>query len=337
MSGQARPGVKASVMSALALVMAGCDPVAPQSPERPGGYFAVVGAGRNDPLWPVLQAAAARFQRTSATYRTQAVTPQVASAAEQEEVIQGLPRDGLRGLCVHLCDPRASRHLLESLRAEGMVVITMMRPVEATEPFVHSGFDQRELGVALADALAAQIPGHGTVALLWGGAEPTYRLRRLGFASQVARHPRLTLLRELDCSGDPATAVRLMHEAMERFPGLDGWASLAAWPLQHVAYDRPLPAGCNLVVPGPVLDLPTHITFGHCQAAIVPDCERIVTRALEMCAASLDPNLPPPRGYRAPLRRVTRDNLSEFERDWAKWTGADEDDTQHRRDANTQR
>ena len=38
-----------------------------------------------------------------------------------------------------------------------------------------------------------------------------------------------------------------------------------------------------------------------------------------MCAALADEAMPPPRGYTAPVHRVTLDNLLEYERDWAKW------------------
>jgi hypothetical protein len=221
---------------------------------------------------------------------------------------------------MHVLDPPAARTMLESLRAQGVVVVTMIRRVPSSKPFLHSGFDQRDMGAALADALAAQIPQPGTIATLFAGEDPTSRLRRAGFASQISRHPRLTLLREFDCRGQPAEAIHLIREAMERFPGIDGWAAMAPWPLQEPVTGRLLPAECSLVTTGPLHGLPVYVASGRCQAVILPDYERIVTRALELCLSAFQPAPLPIRVYYAPLRSVTHQNLPDFREDWARWT-----------------
>ena len=105
MGGHIRLSTSATVISALVSAICGCEPGPAYSPARPRGYIAVVGAGRNDALWPVLRATAARFERTTASYHIRAVTPDAASPAGQAETIAQLPRDGLRGLCVHVFDP----------------------------------------------------------------------------------------------------------------------------------------------------------------------------------------------------------------------------------------
>ena len=322
MDGLFRQGATALVLSALLPAIGGCDPGQAGTPGRPGGRVAVVGAGARDPLWPVLQATAARFGRTTATYRIEAVTPDSASPAAQADIVQELCRQGVRGLCVHVLDPPAARNLLESLRAQGVVVVTMVRQVPSSEPFLHSGFDQRDLGAALADALAARIPQRGTVATLYAGQDPICGLRRAGFVAQISRYPRLTVLREFDCGGDPAAAIHLIREAMERFPGIDGWATMAPWPLQEPVTSRLLPAECSLVTPGPLPELPVYIASGRCQAVILPDYERVVTRALEMCLSAFQPAPLPLRNYYAPLRSVTHQNLPDFRKDWARWTEA---------------
>ena len=322
MDGLFRRGATALVLSALLPAIGGCDPGQVGTPNRPGGRVAVVGAGARDPLWPVLQATAARFGRTTATYRIEAVTPESASPEAQADIVRELCRQGVRGLCVHLLDPLAARNMLESLRAQGVVVVTMVRQVPSSEPFLHSGFDQRDMGAALDDALASQIPQCGTVATLYAGQDPTCRLRRAGFVAQISRYPRLTVLREFDCRGDPAAAIHLIREAMERFPGIDGWATMAPWPLLEPVTSRLLPAECSLVTPGPLPGLPVYIATGRCQAVILPDYERIVTRALEMCLSAFQPAPLPVRHYDATLRSVTHQNLADFRKDWVRWTDA---------------
>lgn len=284
----------------------------------------MVGAARDDPLWPVLRAAAARFQRSIRRFEIRVVAPESRSAALQSDLVESLPRDDLRGLCVQVFDPQASQKLLESARSNGLVVVTMMERIDTPRPFLHCGIDQREVGAALADALAELIPERGTVATLVDSDDLVRGLRARGFADQIARYPRLTVLRELDCGGDPASALRLMQEATERFPGLDGWASMDASPVLHQPQGRLLPPGCMLVVPGPLPELAREITTGRCQAVIVPDYDGIVTRALEMCMVALDGQIPTIRDYNAPLSRVTRASLAEFEAQWARWTAGAE-------------
>jgi ribose transport system substrate-binding protein len=241
-------------------------------------------------------------------------------------LVTNLPREDLVGLCVQVFDPRASQRVLETARSQGLVVVTMERRVDAANPFLHCGIDQREMGAALADALAELVPEGGMVATLADVSDPALQLRQRGFAAQITRHPNLTVLREFDCGGDPASALRLMQEGTERFPGLDGWALMGGWPLLHRPDGRLLPPGCMLVMPGPVPEMAEHIRAGRCNAAIVADYGDMVTRALEMCVVVLDWRLPAIRDYSAPLRQVKRSNLPEFEAQWARWTGQGETD-----------
>jgi hypothetical protein len=130
-------------------------------------------------------------------------------------------------------------------------------------------------------------------------------------------------LRELDCHGDAARAVGLMRRGMERFPGIDGWVALDSWPVQHPDDGRPLlPPGCALVLPGPVPDCQQQLATDRCRAVVVADYDAIVTRAMEMCVITLDHEIVQIPVFEAPPRWVTRASLSEFQRDWAAWTGA---------------
>jgi hypothetical protein len=206
------------------------------------------------------------------------------------------------------------------------VVVTMMLPVESGEPFLHAGVDPGTVGAALADALAQQISGRGTLGIVYDDQDPVCRLRRQGFQRQIARYPRLAVLREFDCRGDTTTAARLVRQAMERFPGIDGWAAMDTWPVDFPDAGRPLlPRACALVVPGPLPDYVHQITTGRCRVLIVADYDAIVTRALEMCLTALNREIVNLRVYEAPPRRVTWETLPEFRRDWAAWTGAQEE------------
>lgn len=315
-------------MAALTLlVLAGwtaCRPGPARTPRAAAGFIAVVGASEQDPLWPILKTSTAWFRQFAGEMEVRVEAPPLASPNLQAELIDRLRKDGARGLCVQVIDPRASVGLLESLRSSGVVVVTMLRRVESGEPFLHCGVDPREVGVALAHALAERVASGGTVGVLYADDDDVCRLRRAGFKREFARHPRLTVLRELDCRGDAATAVRLMRETTERFPGIDGWVAMGSWPLHVADEGRPLlPPGCALVLPGPLADPVGAIRSGKCQALVVAeDYRQIVTQALEMCLLSVDQQIVHRRVLEVPARRVTRQTLPEFARDWALWSGA---------------
>lgn len=304
----------------------GCRPKAPAGPPKEAGFIAVVGTGKTDALWPVLQASAARFQSLTPTALIRAEAPEVVSPNLQARLISQLRKDGMRGLCIQVQDPAALAAELESLRGEGAVVVTIMKPVPAEPPFLHSGVDPVAAGAALADAVARLVPQRGTLGVLYDGDDELCRLHRQGFGRQMTHYPSLTVLRELDCEGDAARAVDLMRRGMERFPGIDGWVALGSWPLRHPYDGRPLlPPECALVVPGPLDDYVHEFVTDRCQAMVVADYEAVVTRALEMCSMVLRREIVQVRVYEAPSRWVTRDTLDEFQRDWATWTGATEE------------
>ncbi|MCH7813898.1 MAG: substrate-binding domain-containing protein [Planctomycetes bacterium] len=309
--------------AAVGLVgLAACEPSAGRS-DRQGveGTLAVVGAGRSHVLWPVLRNAAARFQAIHPRFRVLAEAPPVVSPNLQEKLIRRLCSDGVRGVCVQVTDARALAGLLESLRSEGIVVVTLFDPVESTDPFPHSGVDYRAEGNRLADALASCIPDGGTVGVLGAEADRPARLRQSGFNRRRVSHPELTVLHELDCAGDDARAVGLVRDTMKRFPGIDGWAAMDTWSLLAPNDGQALlPPKCSLVLPGPVADAVQALRDGRCQAMVVADYHEIVTRALQVCVLSLQgqPVLRPT--FEAEVRIVTTSNLAPFARDWARWT-----------------
>jgi len=316
---------RALVLAVLAAV-GSCRPEGPADRPAEAGFVAVVGAGQTDLLWPVLQAVTARFQTVTPGILMRAEAPDQLSPNLQVQLIRRLRTEGARGLCVQVQDPSALAAELESARAGGVVVVTLMQPVPSHPAFLHSGVDPVAVGAALADALAEQIPGRGTVGVLYADDRLNWRLRRQGFLQRMVQHPHLTVLREFDCDGDPARAVRLMREATERFPGVDGWAAMDSWPVQAIDDGHSLlPPDCALVVPGPLPGIRLLLAADRCRAVVVADYRAIVTRALEMCCTVLQKEMVQVRTFQAPPRWVTQGNLDEFQRDWARWTATPEE------------
>jgi len=313
-----------SLAVGLVILAGGCRPDRPRTLAKQVGFMAVVGAGQADPLWPVIRGSAERFVRTLAVgldLRVRIQAPETVSPDQQAQLIRRLHDQGMRGLCVQIGQPPIPARLLESLRSEGVVVVTMMRQVKSKQPFLHSGINPYDLGAALAQAVAQQVPQRGTLGLLYADKDDVDRRRLAGFRSRIPRFPRLSVLRELDCAGEPATAGRMIRQTMERFPGIDGWVSLGSWPLRIEGDGQPLlPEQCPLVVPGPASDFAEQLTRGHCRTIVMADYHVAVSRALHMCLLSLQREVVDLRLYEAPFKPVTLETLPQFQRDWKAWT-----------------
>ena len=285
------------------------------------GFIAVVGAGESDPLWPVLRAAAAHFQRDTPAIEVQAHTPPVASVNLQADLVRRLRSKGMRGVCIQIIDPKATSGLLESLRAEGAVVVTLLHPVESAEPFLHCSIDDADMGAALADTLAGHIPAGGTAGVLYHDGDEAAKRRHQAFRQQMTRHAGISILRELDCGGDPATARTAMREAMKRFPGIDGWVTLGDWPVRPPHDDQPLlPPECALVAPGPIPQWDALIGTGVCRVVVMANYREMVDRALQMCLLATQQEMLQRQSYVAPPVPVDADSLRKYREQWAQWT-----------------
>jgi len=314
-------GSRFVLLCLLPVAVCGCRRESEQAADDSAGYVALVGTAQGDPLWPVLRAKAAGFDSGARRLGIRVEAPPVVSPNLARELIEKLDGPRLRGLCVQVGDAAALAGTLESLRTRGIPVVTMMHPVRAEPPFLHSGPDPAAEGEALADALAERIGDKGMVGAVFWAADEQAETRRAAFHERLARHADIVLLREIDCGGTPQAARRMMAEAQERFPSLAGWAAMGPWPLLGTTGGESGAAEhIILVAPGPVADPLGVVRSGRCDALILSDDAAMVARALEMCLLAMRGGEVYQPRFDAPLRKVTRDNLPRFEQEWKAWT-----------------
>lgn len=310
----------------LALACAGCRRDVPNLDVRPNGFVAVVGVGQDHPLWPILNGTARRFHRElGLSVPLRVVAPTNCSVNAQKNLIRQLHDDGMTALCVQVSDPDALTRSLDSVAAQGVQVVTMMRPVTSKASFVHCGPDQERIGAALADALVAALRDGGTVALIHAdSAGDAFARRRRAFLARVSAATGVHVILQYDCHADPKTARNIIRDTMQRFPRLGGWAVLGNWPLCDRDNDRPLlPPTCHMVAVDPFPNTWACFDDGTVDAMIATDYCQIIERALTTAYAARMGGSNRVVSYAAPARTVTADHLETFKREWRNWVAQD--------------
>lgn len=291
------------------------------------GLIAFIGAGRDDPLWPLLRAGAQRFEREYGRIEVRYDAPAIVSAEQQARLIQSLIHSSLRGLCVQVVAGAPLEPVFARVVQSGGQIITMCRRTDLPNVAGHVGYDDEAAGRALAEETVRYLNGQGTIMLLHEGQrDPAMRVRFRAFEEAIRRHPRVERLADTDCGGDPLLARRQIADFFARYPRLSAWVSLAPWPLLEGATERAgasaLPAGCRLIPCGAEPATWPYIESGACPVAVGFAYHDAGFTALQFCQAAARSPGSGAREYTIPIRVVTPASLEEYRRDWAVWAAA---------------
>jgi len=301
-----------------------------ETPGRAAGsrepLIGFVGASRTDPLWPVLQGGARRLARSSGISRVVFAAPPVASVQEQIRLIRQLADKGMRGLCVQVRDPDALDGVLRELNNRGVRVVAMEHDVAPELRIGFAGIDERAVGATLART-AGELFRRGTIMVLHAGTgRSAYAARYRAFERQIRLGSSVQVLGSFDCGADPVEAVRIIRRQARKYPHLDAWVAIDAWPLLGLGpAGRLFPASVKtkLITVGPYPHLWRFLEDGTCAAMIGADYGRIGLSALRFCRAALSEPVSVASIDYAPIRVLRWDDglraLAKFRQDWASW------------------
>lgn len=315
-------------VAALAFWLAACDdgpgsqtslPLA-DDPRR--GFIAFVGAGPNDPVWPVLRAGAAASAQVDVGPVTRFLNPSNDTPRAQAELLKSLTDPDLRGLCIHVNDINAVTTVLQQLHHRGIPIVSMLVPAPLKNRFAHVGIDERAVGRELARCVEEGLgPEGGTIMVLHAGYEhPVYGVRYLSFSERIGLVGNITVLGEFNCRADPQEARRIIRERSARYPRLTAWVALSDWPLQGN-----FPAGdlfrshMRYITIG---GWPRHwvlIQDGRIPYMIGAEYGEIGGRALRFCRSAVRDPAQPQQTAEVALRQLSRATLNEYQEDWSRW------------------
>lgn len=315
-------------VAALVFWLAACDdgpgsqPNLPLTDDPRRGFIAFVGAGPNDPAWPVLRAGAAASAQVDVGPVTRFINPSSDTPRAQAELLKSLTDPDLRGLCIHINDVHAVTTVLQQLHHRGIPIVSMLEPAPLKSRFAHVGIDERAVGRELARCVEEGLgPEGGTVMVLHAGYDhPVYGIRYMSFSERIGLAGNITVLGEFNCRAEPQEARRIIQERSERYPRLTAWVALSDWPLHGDSSARDLfRSNVRYITMG---GWPRHwplIRDGRIPCMIAAEYGEIGGRALRFCRSAVRDPAQPPQTADVALRRLDPTTLSEYQEDWSHW------------------
>ena len=320
------------ILSGIVLVscfVGGCEkqqPVPATQPVRAkrSGMIAFIGAAKTDPIWPILQAGAKRFEQEQGVFEVRYDAPDVVSSDRQVALIRSLAGPSLRGICVQVIDPLGIRPALEQVKLYGGVIVTMMQKVEGIDLGGHVGYDDAAVGESLARLTIQALDGKGAIMVLHGNRNRAAMIeRRKAFDDVLSGVHGIERWADVDCEGNPSDARREIADRTARYPRLSMWVSLGPWPFQNCPADEtPIPKGQKIVLVSPGPEAWPYLKSGVCEAAVAFQYHEAGMYALQYCQTAAMTSTNTPREYRIPIRILNPSNVDEYASDWAFWAGA---------------
>lgn len=315
---------RCAVAIAVACCAAGCKPRPATSVPRPEeSAVAFIGAGQDDPLWPVLRAGAERYIAEFGIRRVFVDAPRFTSPVDQIEMLRRLPQEGYRGVCVQVSAPELIAPVVRQLCSAGLRITTMVHDTAQDVRAAFCGVDNVAIGRQLAQAAARVLSDAGSLIVLHAGQEhASYADRLWAFRQAMEVHPQIKCYFWLDCKGDPAEAERLIRSYLERYPHLGAVVALDDWPLRFLeGKPRLLPTGCKLITVGGNPAYWKFLQDGTCGALVEADHSATGYDALMLCDKATRNQAMIVKRIELPLTIVTAgDSLERFMVDWVAWS-----------------
>ncbi len=251
-------------------------------------------------------------------------TPDNEDAQKQAEFIQALSASGVAGIAVSASDAAKLKSVIDTAVDKGIAVSTFDSDVPTSKRFAYFGTNDFEGGKKIAEALAKEMGNKGVVAILAGNqTAPNLQARVRGVREGLKAHAEIEI-RDVYYHVETAQdAVARVNQVMAQNPDITGWAMVGGWPLfttnaldsvkgraKVVAMDA-LPAQLAYVRSGDVQVLLGQQVYEWGYESVRLILEKVVN---DKAPASPIVN--------APLVSVTKANVDEYAKNWAKWLPA---------------
>ncbi|HKQ47022.1 MAG TPA: substrate-binding domain-containing protein [Phycisphaerae bacterium] len=317
--------IRPLLIAALFLLGAvGCRPGGERPPRRDRIVrIVVIGEAEDEPTWAVVQATAAAFVRNNPLTHVVTRAPRTASPSAQQDLLRALEQEEIDAACIHPIDSASLREMIDVLSQRGLPIVVFGRDVHTSKRGSYCGPSDFEIGQKSVEA-AIRVLAHRakSIILLHGGLDLEDRSKRYyGFKQGLSQTTGVTLLREVDCQGDPFTSVRLVRIESRRYPRAGCWVFLDDWPLRALRDDEPLLSlGATFVLCHGSPRYFERLRDGEVQAMIGYDYQKAVSESLLAAMRMVEDRT---GGFSpvvdVPVEIVTAEQLPDYEARWKAW------------------
>jgi ribose transport system substrate-binding protein len=251
-------------------------------------------------------------------------TPNDEDATKQVEGIEALVRSQVDGIAVSSSEAGTLAPVINKAIDAGVPVMCFDSDVPNSKRFAFYGTDDEACGARVVDELAKAMGEKGTIAILGGNqSAPNLQARVNGAKKALAKYPNMKLNEPNGVfyhTETPEKAAEAVAQAQNANPGIQGWGFIGGWPL-FTADALKWPAGSIKVVS--VDGLPAQLGYlksGHVEVLLSQDCYGWGYKSVEILLEKIINNKAPESPKVVdPLTRVTKENVDEFGKNWAKW------------------
>ncbi|UCD29969.1 MAG: substrate-binding domain-containing protein [Planctomycetota bacterium] len=286
------------------------------------GFIAFVGAGEKNPLWPILKTGSRRYTRYMGDIEFRYFSPKGHSPKDQIELLKTLEDPKMRGLCIQIIDPDAIRFILEKMFTRGITIVSMINPAPERIRVGHVGFNDENIGEAIAKATIEVLGGTGSIMVLHADTDhPTYGPRLTAFEKKLASHREIDIYAKINCHANPLEARDEIRRRSARYPRLSAWVALDDWPIREIQEVKTLFApGCKFVTFG---GLPSHwplIRSGTSPVMVAAHYRNLGYEASRFCEMEIRHESHFKHIDHAQIRFIRPTNLNEYIDNWSYWS-----------------
>jgi ribose transport system substrate-binding protein len=248
-------------------------------------------------------------------------TPNEEDAQKQAEAIEQLVLSGAEGISVSCSDANKLTDAINSAVDNGVPVATFDSDAPASKRFVTYGVDDIDCGAQTMAELAKVMHGKGVVAILAGNPNaPNLQKRVQGAKQEAAKYPGITIRDVYYHKETPQDAAAKVEQVMQANPDITGWAMIGGWPLFTENALKWQPGTVQCVAVDALPAQLAYIRSGHVPVLLAQQCYEWGHRTVELLIQKIvDKKNPPAVKEVSALIPVTKANVDEFAKNWAKW------------------
>jgi ribose transport system substrate-binding protein len=250
-------------------------------------------------------------------------TPNDEDAQKQAEFIEQLVAQGVDAITIACSDAAKVTRSIDDAIARGVTVMCFDSDAPNSKRLCYVGTDDVDAGKQVM-ANVAKLLGdkQGVVAILAGNQTATNLQKRVrGAEAELKQHSHLKLDAVYYHKETPQDAYAEVESVQKAKSEVNAWAMIGGWPLMT---DRKLPWEPGSVVCVSMDTLPAeleHIRMGDVQMLLGQRYFYFGERCVDLLVDKIRDGKDPGQTIEfAPLDIVTRENVDEYARNWAKWS-----------------